>query len=161
MIKTLDLTKILKDAPKGLRLWSPIFGDIKFMGFCNNIIYPIFCLYEDASGQYDVLFNAKGEYRYGTLTGIDSKCMLFPSRENHDWSTFHIRPPQHKIFKPFQKVLLKELLNNSKKSVWMATEYSHYNKDTEEHYCTNGYSVKDNDIIPYKGNEDKLGKVEY
>lgn len=163
MVKKLNLIEILKDAPRGIRLWSPLFGDVIFLGICNDITYPILCLLKDSTAQYDVMFSAEGEYRYGTLARYSdftgSKCMLFPSRENHDWSTFHVEPLQHKIFKPYQKVLVKELIGNCRKHVWIAAEYSHYDEDTKQHYCSGAYGFADDEVIPYEGNEDKLGKT--
>ena len=30
MNENIDLTKILKDCPKGWKFWSPIFGEVEF-----------------------------------------------------------------------------------------------------------------------------------
>lgn len=46
--------------------------------------------------------------------------------------------------------------NNNK---WRLTFYSHYDKSSKHHITTCGIPWLDNEILPYKGNEDKLGKL--
>ena len=83
--------------------------------------------------------------------------MLFPSKENRDWATFQA-PKQHKHFEPFQRVLCK-VGDYHDGEVWTADIYSHYDEGDELHYSISGYGANDDEIIPYEGNEDKLGKT--
>ena len=62
----------------------------------------------------------------------------------------------HKHFEPFQKVLIKEWLNS--KSLWLPALYSHYNAENNRHYIIGGKWAKNEDIMPYEGNEYKVGK---
>ena len=74
----INIAKILKNKPKGTRLYSPIFGECAFIlvreetdDICvkkHNGVKEFF----DSKG----LYNALGE------------CLLFPSREMRDWSKF-------------------------------------------------------------------------
>ena len=74
----INIAKILKNKPKGTRLYSPIFGECAFSlvreetdDICvkkHNGVKEFF----DSKG----LYNALGE------------CLLFPSREMRDWSKF-------------------------------------------------------------------------
>lgn len=41
MNENIDLTKILKNCPKGWKFWSPIFGEIEFCSIAENAHYPI------------------------------------------------------------------------------------------------------------------------
>ena len=76
-----------------------------------------------------------------------SECVLFPSKENRDWSTFKISK-RHKVFNTYQKVLVKELVGrNFNKTVWMADEYSHYDEDLKQHYCTRAYGFVDDELF--------------
>ena len=84
---------------------------------------------------------------------VDGECVLFPSKENHDWSTFKA-PKKHKHFEPYQKVLVKVY----GKSDWNAELYSHYDALKDRHYLVGSDWVKDENIIPYEENKDKLGK---
>lgn len=65
----------------------------------------------------------------------------------------------HKTFKPFQKVLVK-VMNDDDNHVWVAAIYSHYNESKGRHYFSNlQWTDDDSGIIPFEGNEDKLGQI--
>lgn len=65
----------------------------------------------------------------------------------------------HKTFKPFQKVLVK-VTNDDDNHVWVAAIYSHYNESKGRHYFSNlQWTDDDSGIIPFEGNEDKLGQI--
>jgi hypothetical protein len=152
MNENLDLTKILKNAPKGIRLWSPICGVCEL--FTVNVdfgAFPIVCIGIDDGLEWH--FKANGAFTNNT--GVE--CLLFPSMENRDWSTFKV-PKKHKHFEPFQKVLCVAD-NNHDCEVWSADFYSHYDESTFEHYLVSGFVKADDEVIPYEGNEDKLGKT--
>ena len=42
--------------------------------------------------------------------------------------------------------------------VWSCDFYNFYDEGTHIHYFVSGYSAKDDEVIPYTGNEDKLGE---
>lgn len=66
----------------------------------------------------------------------------------------------HKKFKPFQKVLVKVTNDDDDNHVWVAAIYSHYNESKGRHYFSNlQWTDDDSGIIPFEGNEDKLGKI--
>ena len=157
MNENINLLEILKDAPKGTKLWSPICGDCYFQEIIEGSCTPIVCEAMLVNGDYyTISFTVDGMYNNRFA---DGGCVLFPSKTNHDWSKFET-PKVPKVFKPYQKVLVKELIGkNFNKVVWMATNYSHYDADLKQHYCTMSYGFDDDEIIPYEGNEDKLGKT--
>ena len=71
----------------------------------------------------------------------------------------------HKTFKHFQKVLVK-VMNDDDNLVWVVAIYSHYNESKGKHYFSNlqyssnlQWTDDDSDIIPFEGNEDKLGQI--
>lgn len=81
-MKELDLTKILKNAPKGTKLYSPILGECELDVVLENLIYVIVHINgEDLTESF--YNNGKYYSKYG-------ECLLFPSKENRDWSTFKI-----------------------------------------------------------------------
>ena len=101
----------------------------------------------------DFLSNGKLESCYGD----DGECLLFPSKDNRDWSTFKV-PKKHKHFEPFQKVL-RAVPTEFGYKVWNADIYSHYDEFNRNHFLISGFAKKDDDdVIPYEGNEDKLGE---
>ena len=157
MNENLNLVEILKDVPKGTRLWSPICGECEFSEIVNDedISHPIICRTNLNSGDFGrESFSADG--KFSTLYK-NAECVLFPSKENRDWSTFKA-PTTHKHFEPFQKVL-RAIGHEFGYEVWFADFYRHYDDSTREHYLASGYVVDDDEIVPFEGNEDKLGKL--
>lgn len=153
MEQKINIAEILKDCPKGIKLYSPLFGTVTFAGIASNG-YPIIVLTENNSCTY---FRDDGHY----LDSKDGECLLFPSKDNRDWSTFKA-PRKHKRFDPYEKVLCVH------DGIWCADFYSHYypgdGTDSFDHPChvliVQGiFPDCDELIIPYKGNEDKLGKA--
>lgn len=63
----------------------------------------------------------------------------------------------NKHFEPFQKILVQSIGIGFNVRVWVADIYSHYRCGI--HYTITGIGCSDNEILPYEGNEDKLGKV--
>lgn len=151
MNENINLVEILKDAPKGTKLYSPIFGECS-LSRVDNVIYPIAVTFTDKYGIKTLQhFTAFGKY-----TETDgAECLLFPSKDNRDWSTFKV-PRKHKNFELGQKVLVPYYDYNNNK--WRLTFYSHYDKSSEHHITTCGMYWSDNEILSYEGNEDKLGK---
>ena len=77
MEEMINIAKILKNKPKGTRLYSPIFGECVFC-YVHEVTDDICVEYnrEKAFFSSKGLYNALGE------------CLLFPSREMRDWSKF-------------------------------------------------------------------------
>ena len=151
MNENLNLVEILKDVPAGMKLWSPICGECELLdtnSVCKDL--PIVCIGIDDG--FEWYFRADGTFVDNT--GVE--CVLFPSKDNRDWSTFKV-PKKHKHFEPFQKVLCA-YDHDYGYEVWAADFYSHYEEATCEHFLVSGFTVSDSEIIPYEGNEDKLGK---
>lgn len=146
MNKDINLIEILKDAPKGTKLYSAIHGEV-------TLEYPFpydegdDCVLVRTNNGIRALFRRDGKILK------DGECLLFPSKENRDWSTF-IAPKKHKHFEPFQKILVA---NNFE--IWVADLYDHYDEESHTHCSIRWNSINDNEILPYDGNEDKLGKV--
>ena len=76
----INIAEILKDKPKGTKLYSPIFGDVTFDKVEKDLgEYTIFVT---DKGQNHQTFMADGRYN---RNGVP---MLFPSKEMRDWSKF-------------------------------------------------------------------------
>lgn len=77
-----NIAEILKHCPKGTTLYSPICGDCKLreieITFCFTEIHCI------AEKNCDISFDEYGRFEYD-----GGECLLFPSKENRDWSTFN------------------------------------------------------------------------
>ena len=81
MNENIDLTKSLKDCPKGWKLYSPLCGEVKFDSITENSEFPITVLNETMG----IYLTREGTY----CTGIEeAECILFPSKDQRDWSKF-------------------------------------------------------------------------
>lgn len=71
----LNIAKILKDKPKGTKLYTPIFGEVKY----DSVLL----------GDIKVLYSCTDRHFY--MDGkfcMNGECLLFPSKEMRDWSKF-------------------------------------------------------------------------
>ena len=97
MNENLDLCLILKDCTKDTELYCTFLGDVLFSKIEDNkiFIYTSYAVYS---------FYSDGKFTY------EGECVLFPSREQRDWSKFKvpIKKFDPKDFKPFDKVLVRD-----------------------------------------------------
>ncbi len=82
MNENIDLTKILKDCPEGTKLYSTIYGNVKFIRISSYSPYPI--IIENNSGVFSVTKRGMHIIDYED----NAECTLFPSKEQRDWSKF-------------------------------------------------------------------------
>jgi len=125
-------------------LYSTIFGAVTFKKICDDEEYPIVV---EGGGFSRVYFTGDGKY----YNYDEAECILFPSKDNQDWSTFKTEQPQ---FKPFEKVLVR----NHNGQAWKISLYSYFSRDfANPHAC-----IEDcyNQCIPYEGNEHLLGTTD-
>ena len=97
MNENLNLVKILKDCPSGTKLYSPVYGDVElekviqveddFLSSIEDDIYPIKIKLNNNS-----LDNFTKDGRM--FADYNGECMLFPSKEQRDWSKFKVKKPK-------------------------------------------------------------------
>ena len=127
-MKNLNLAEILKDCPKGTKLYSPIYGDVELVKIYDGCEYPIEVrLSDDMHDSYTKDGRINMDY--------DGECMLFPSKEQRDWSKFKVeklkRPKfDPKTLQPFDKVLVRD----NEEGQWVCSFYSHYREYGETLY---------------------------
>ena len=147
MNENIDLTKILKDCPKGWKFYSDIYDEVTFWGF-SDLVYPIQLNTKNHGAK---LLSEKGEEIIG-----NGKCILFPSKDQRDWSKF--TAPWYKkdkfdpkTLQPFDKVLVKGCVGNT----WKCGLFSHVKDDASlyKYSCAgDAYAV----CIPYNDNTKHL-----
>ena len=82
----INIAEILKDSPKGMKLYSLLFGKVKFLTIYNDGIFSI-----------EVRTDERREIARFTKEGLyhsnysDAQCVLFPSSEMRDWRKFFKR----------------------------------------------------------------------
>ena len=125
MNENVDLTKILKDCPEGTKLYTTIWGEVTFIEVSENVcnLYPII-IYNECD---HVGLTKDGRY---LINKQDSECILFPSKDQRDWSKFTApwykkEKFDHKTLKPFDRVLVR----NYKTTKWRCDHFSHFDGD--------------------------------
>ena len=99
MNENIDLTKILKDCPKGWKFYSSIYGDVEFLGVSHGCPVPLhgqdderYFIEDFRCKKYPIRIKTRfGEYEVsneGKLRVGAGECILFPSRNQRDWSKF-------------------------------------------------------------------------
>lgn len=124
MNENLDLTKILDGCPKGTKFYSPLFGEVE-LDYIYGCRIGIACVKMNRL----YVFNAAGKYEMVEMGCSDSRgnyyysdeCLLFPSKEQRDWSKFERfwdKPKKEKFdvntLQPFDKVLMR----TNERSIW-------------------------------------------
>lgn len=75
-----NIATLLKDCPKGTKLYSPIFGNVYL-----NKVRPHLAIVV-TTDKYEE--DSKEEFLFDGRYGMNGECMLFPSKENRDWDNF-------------------------------------------------------------------------
>ena len=104
MNENLNLCEILKDCPKGTKLWSPVWGNVTLIGINGENPFPIDLATKVGNAYASLHSNGK------MFDRKEAECLLFPSKEQRDWSKFKVPVKKFdpKDFKPFDKVLLRD-----------------------------------------------------
>ena len=140
MNENLDLTKILKYCPKGWRFYTTVWGEVEFIEYngCGSFIFdPL-----DIGNIDTVSLNTDGTFC------CFGECIIFPSKEQRDWSKF--TAPWYKkekfdpnTFKPFDRVVVR----NFKTYKWKCEHFSYF-KEGDDYPCmcsSNSYAF----CVPY------------
>ena len=92
MNENLNLVEILKDCPKGTKLYSTIYGDVELEKvYLKDDEYPIEIKIGEGS---DMTYVANDGRLLGDFPG---ECTLFPSKDQRDWSKFKTKKPKFKV----------------------------------------------------------------
>ena len=146
MNENLNLVEILKDCPKGTKLYSTIYGDVELDCINKGECFPVKFVKSDG-------FLGSVTAQGLVLAYYDGECILFPSREQRNWDLFTVPNCKKdkfdpKTLKPFDKILARD----RESTRWRCTFFSHI-RDKEEiiyKYVTTNDCYKR--CIPY--NED-------
>jgi hypothetical protein len=141
----MNIAEILRKCPKWTKLYSPVYGEVELIKVDYNEEYPITCITKN------------GFYAFFTRVGMlfcdysDTECMLFPSKDQRDWSKFGATDKETKPqFKPFDKVLVRD--RDDRK--WGCDFFCHLGDKEGVFVCISSWWRQ---CIPYEGNEHLLG----
>ena len=137
----INIAEKLKNAPKGTKLYSPIFGE---------------CILYDATSYGISVKDCTGTSRtfdcYGRYYPMFGECTLFPHKDKWHWDNFTIKKEYN--FKPFDKVVVRDRgLYDTK---WVLSFFSHYDNNNKEYpyVCINRCTY--NYCLPYNEETAKL-----
>ena len=141
MNENIDLTKILKDCPKGTKLYSTIYGVVEF----DEI--------DEFDRTYPISFKVDADL-FSTVTSdgrrfedFDGDCTLFPSKDQRDWNKFTAPWYKKERFDPktlneFDRVICQNGID-----MWKCDFFSHYIDDYVYKYVCIGFTYEK--CIPY------------
>ena len=139
MNENIDLTKILKNCPKGFKLYSLVHGEVTFLGISEiSNIYSINVKVDGLGVSYT--FDGKIHHHYG------GECVLFPSKDQRDWSKFTapwLKKERFdpKTLKPFDKVIARK----DSEDPWNIDFFSCF-RAVKIPYCLSGIKCA---VLPY------------
>ena len=83
MNENLNLVEILKDCPRGTKLYYTVYGEVEFDHINVSSKYPIVLRLKGIEGYESLTSEGKYDIEY------DGECLLFPSKDQRDWSKFN------------------------------------------------------------------------
>ena len=144
MNENIDLTKILKDCPKGWKFYSSVHGDVEFKAIkLKRLKYrldtdvPDYHLPTFEKDPYPIKFTAQNiEYcvsSVGEHIKGKGECTFFPSREQRDWNKFTAPWYKRDRFDPktlqaYDKILVRDSCFEK----WKCGFFSHINDNNDE-----------------------------
>ena len=120
MNENLNLVEILKDCPKGTKLYSIVYGEVEFEEIGNGGFPVKYVKSDDSLGSA----TAQGLL----LSCFDGECTLFPSKEQRDWSKFKPKKPKFdpKTLKHFDRIIARI----DKQGLWCCELFSFIEEKT-------------------------------
>lgn len=141
MNENIDLTKILKDCPKGWKFYSSIHGELLYSCmYLSSSASKITFIKPNKTSMFDGSPISVDYYRDGKYFPNQGECTLFPSKYQRDWSKFTapwykktewFNPWRKKdkfdpkTLQPFDKVLVRDDGDYE----WKVNFYSHKIED--------------------------------
>lgn len=84
MNENLNLVEILKDCPKGTKLYSTVLGEVELEGVTDSVNYPIIVKLNEGQFEERIIETFTSDGRL--IATCKGECVLFPSRDQRDWS---------------------------------------------------------------------------
>ena len=141
MNENLDLTKILEGCPEGTKFYHSVYGEVCLTLISENNLYPVILSVCQDGSMISVTEDGR------LYEGFNGDCVLFPSKEQRDWSKFErfwdtkVEKFDPKTLQPFDKVLIKDDI-----CCWEAAIFSHIDDSINGAVCCGDFGEQ---CIPY------------
>lgn len=122
MEENINIAEMLKDKPKELNLYSPVYGKVKFEAVHKDKIY----FYHDMN-EHSVKSNGK--------SFDDGEVVIFPSKEMREWSKFNWKKGDVLVSKDNVYIIFEEFEDDTytrfkgKHYLWKECNVEDYNKE--------------------------------
>lgn len=151
MNENIDLTKILKDCPKGTKFWSPLYGEVEpFITHSGTVKLKLFN--GDVRDIYSDGTIYLGKIYLDRLT--TPEIMLYPSKEQRDWSKFNAPWLKKERFDPKTLKAFDRVIVYSKNEGWFCSIFSHigvgeypYNTASGNYACCIPYNDETKHLV--------------
>lgn len=145
MKDNINIADILRNKPKGTRVYSPIFGEGVFQRVTsdNNIVVSklginYYCYYFESNGHY-------------FKNGDKGECLLFPSKSVQDWTKLTWKKGDVLVSNDFEKEVIFDSFSTSDYSCFKGKHYLNCADDNNHKYKENmslftvNYQIEDKD----------------
>ena len=130
MENKINIAEILRDMPKGTKLYSPLFGKCELRGI-DNSKYPIAIKVQSIDGAMSKGIMKDGRYFDGYE---DAECLLFPSARMRDWSKF---------FKRGDVLIDEDLGTAAVFDGWANDDYTEFNTTIDYYKISDAWGKRD------------------
>lgn len=130
MENKINIAEILRDMPKGTKLYSPLFGKCELRGI-DNSKYPIAIKVQSIDGAISKGIMKDGRYFDGFE---DAECLLFPSARMRDWSKF---------FKRSDVLIDEDLGTAAVFDGWANDDYTEFNTTIDYYKISDAWGKRD------------------
>ena len=131
MENKINIAEILRDMPKGTKLYSPLFGKCEFRRIDNFSKYPIVIKVQSIDGAISKGIMKDGRYFDGFE---DAECLLFPSARMRDWSKF---------FKRGDVLIDEDLGTAAVFDGWANDDYTEFNTTIDYYKISDAWGKRD------------------
>lgn len=152
----INIAELLRDCPKGMELYSPLCGKCVFDRLNMG---TIICKKQNTQ---EITFTSEGYYMLPVFD--DCECVIFPSKDQRDWSKFQ-RPFKDgtpnkfdiNTLVPFES---RVLVRDNVKEKWHPGIWGFYDNNSYNEYSYKLIGDISRQCIPYEGNEHLLGTTD-
>ena len=142
----MNIAEILKDKPRGTKLYSPLFGKCSLEQVNEHRTFPITAV---DNKLLFITFTQSGQY----LNIPAGECMIFPSKEMRDWNKFAWKKGDVLVdLSGNTECVFKEYIDDTYKTF---TGVHCFNSDPDDNeyipetmFSTNAFKLQDPKLIP-------------